>query len=238
MIPQAVTAQKRVLKQLLSDITSGTLKPNEKLNEDALALRYKVSRTPLRTAIRQLAAEGLIETIPHKGARISPITMADVHDSLEIHKILNCHAIRLVCQHISESELRRLYKTVSDMDAAHLAGNFIDNYAHLREYQLTLLKHMHNRHLERAAKHIIQRFGLLRFLLVHSTGMGRLLPTLKEVLVCIEKRDPDAAEHAMKIFLTTYMEIVFEEIMATHPQFEPSAATKQTPAPPSQEKVP
>lgn len=217
MTSPAPTAQKRVLDLLRADIVRGVLRPGEKLNEDALARRYQVSRTPLRAAIRRLAAEGLVETVPHRGARIAPMTAADVRDYFEVRKILDGHAIRMACQHISESELRRLHAVMRDMEATHHAGHFPENFERLLEYHATMLRHMRNRHLEHAAKRIARKFSLLRFLLAHTTGMERMMKGLKDILNCVEARDPDAAQQAAESALDLHMDIVFEEIITAHP---------------------
>lgn len=213
MTSHTPTAQKRVLDLLRTDIVRGVLRPNEKLNEDALARRYQVSRTPLRAAIRRLAAEGLVETIPHRGARIAPMTTADIRDYFDVRRILDGHAIRMACQNISESELRRLHTVMRDMEATHHAGHFPENFERLLEYHATMLRHMHNRHLEHAAKRLARKFSLLRFLLTRTTGMGQLMKSLKDVLNCVEARDPDAAQKAVESALDLYMSIVFDEII-------------------------
>lgn len=57
----------KIYQALRSDILSGAFKDNEELKENTLAKSYGVSRTPVREAIRQLALEGLVDTIPNRG---------------------------------------------------------------------------------------------------------------------------------------------------------------------------
>lgn len=54
--------------QLADEIVQGVLKPGVALDETELARRFEVSRTPVREAIRQLAASGLVDTQAHRGA--------------------------------------------------------------------------------------------------------------------------------------------------------------------------
>jgi DNA-binding GntR family transcriptional regulator len=65
------TRAEELRAQLADDIVRGTLAPGQTLDEMELARRFSVSRTPVREAIRQLAASGLVETRPHRGAVVA-----------------------------------------------------------------------------------------------------------------------------------------------------------------------
>jgi len=65
------TRAEELRAQLADDIVRGILIPGQTLDEMELARRFGVSRTPVREAIRQLAASGLIETRPHRGAVVA-----------------------------------------------------------------------------------------------------------------------------------------------------------------------
>lgn len=57
----------RLVRRLAQEILDGRLTPGVRLEEQALADRFKVSRTPVREALQRLAATGLVERRPHKG---------------------------------------------------------------------------------------------------------------------------------------------------------------------------
>jgi DNA-binding GntR family transcriptional regulator len=69
--PLRKTRAEELRAQLADDIVRGTLAPGQTLDEMDLARRFGVSRTPVREAIRQLAASGLVETRPHRGAVVA-----------------------------------------------------------------------------------------------------------------------------------------------------------------------
>jgi DNA-binding GntR family transcriptional regulator len=69
--PLRKTRAEELRAQLADDIVRGTLAPGQTLDEMDLARRFSVSRTPVREAIRQLAASGLVETRPHRGAVVA-----------------------------------------------------------------------------------------------------------------------------------------------------------------------
>jgi DNA-binding GntR family transcriptional regulator len=74
------------------------LQPGERLVERDLADELKVSRIPLREALRLLAAEGLVVLVPHRGALVSPFTPADVRDLFDVRESLEVLAARLAAQ--------------------------------------------------------------------------------------------------------------------------------------------
>ncbi|MGJ3262121.1 MAG: GntR family transcriptional regulator [Salinarimonas sp.] len=73
-----------IVFQLTHEILSGTLAPGETLEETALAARLGASRTPVREALRQLAASGLVELRAHRPARVMPVDEARITDMFEV----------------------------------------------------------------------------------------------------------------------------------------------------------
>ena len=71
MNTESLTQGKDVYHRLIDDIASGVLRPGDRLREVALAERLAVSRTPIREAIKDLEADGLVEHVPRVGAAIS-----------------------------------------------------------------------------------------------------------------------------------------------------------------------
>lgn len=99
-----------VFNTLRDAILKGELKPGEHLMEVQLANKLGVSRTPIREAIRQLEAEGLVVMTPRKGAVVAEITKEDLTDVLEVRKTLEKFAVELACSNINNEELERLHQ--------------------------------------------------------------------------------------------------------------------------------
>lgn len=104
------------LRQL---IVEGTLEPGRKLNERELAAQLEVSRTPLREAIRMLAAEGLVDLLPHRGAVAAQLSAQDVADTFEVMAGLEGQSGELAAQRIDERELAEIRALHYEMMAAH-----------------------------------------------------------------------------------------------------------------------
>jgi DNA-binding GntR family transcriptional regulator len=104
------------LRQL---IVEGRLGPGAKLNERALCEQLGVSRTPLREAIKMLAAEGLVELLPNRGAVVALLSEQDVVDTFEVIATLEGQAGELAAQRITEAALTELRAMHYEMLAAY-----------------------------------------------------------------------------------------------------------------------
>lgn len=87
-MPSGMTAAELVFRQLLGAIIGGELPAGSIETEERLAARYKVSRTPLRDAVRRLEGLGLFVREPARGLRVPPLTMAEMHDLSATREVL------------------------------------------------------------------------------------------------------------------------------------------------------
>ncbi len=116
-IPRQVLHQE-VAVRLRQRIVEGQLAPGAKLNERELAEALNVSRTPLREAIKMLAAEGLVELLPNRGAVVAQMSEQDVIDTFEVIAGLEGQSGELAAQRIDEAELAEIRALHFEMMAA------------------------------------------------------------------------------------------------------------------------
>lgn len=116
-IPRQVLHQE-VAVRLRQRIVEGQLAPGAKLNERELAQALNVSRTPLREAIKMLAAEGLVELLPNRGAVVAQMSEQDVIDTFEVIAGLEGQSGELAAQRIDEAELAEIRALHFEMMAA------------------------------------------------------------------------------------------------------------------------
>lgn len=105
-----------VFNTLRQSILKGTLKPGQRLMEIHLAKQLGVSRTPVREAIRKLELEGLVVTLPRKGAEVAQITEKDLKDVVEVRCALEELAVELACQRITTAQIVQLKETVKEFE--------------------------------------------------------------------------------------------------------------------------
>lgn len=94
--------------KLQEDILTGRLKIGSKLTEQHVCEKYKASRTPVREAIRQLEAEGLVRLIPNRGAFIIGLSPRDISDILMMRGSMEVQAADWAAERITDNELDQL----------------------------------------------------------------------------------------------------------------------------------
>ncbi|WP_328587641.1 GntR family transcriptional regulator [Anaerosacchariphilus polymeriproducens] len=97
-----------VFNTLREAILKGELKPGERLMEIQLAERLGVSRTPIREAIRKLELEGLVLTIPRRGAEVAKMTEKNMREVLVVRKALEVLAVEIACEVITQPQIVEL----------------------------------------------------------------------------------------------------------------------------------
>ncbi|MCR8960518.1 GntR family transcriptional regulator [Variovorax sp. CCNWLW225] len=95
----------QVASRLRTMLVEGHIAPGAKLNERELCLQLRVSRTPLREAIKLLAAEGLVDLLPNRGAVAVKLTEADVLNTFEVLAMLEGMSGELAAKRITDEEL-------------------------------------------------------------------------------------------------------------------------------------
>jgi DNA-binding GntR family transcriptional regulator len=98
----------KVFNQLQNDILNGKYQPGDSLIELRLTEELGVSRTPIREAIRQLELEGLVQSIPNKGAIVKGISAKDIEDIYTIRMMIEGLAARWATEKITPQELEEL----------------------------------------------------------------------------------------------------------------------------------
>jgi len=100
-----------LVDRLRAEIMEGALAPGTPLRQDALAANYGVSRIPVREALIQLEAEGLVESVPHRGAVVTRLSEEEVADVFALRRLLEPRLLRASLPRLSELDLGRLEKT-------------------------------------------------------------------------------------------------------------------------------
>jgi DNA-binding GntR family transcriptional regulator len=112
------TAVDLVVDELRDRILSGAIAPGSALRQELLAEELGVSRLPVREAIRQLSAEGLVDMIAHRGAYVSMLSRAEVQEFFDIRLRLEPWLLRLAVSQHTPEELDEAARIVARMDSA------------------------------------------------------------------------------------------------------------------------
>jgi DNA-binding GntR family transcriptional regulator len=117
----SVLQQQRSTPGLVADairlaIVRGQLAPGQPLGQQELARQFGLSRAPVREALRQLEAEGLIVSYPHRGAVVAVLTPEDVEEVFLIRHSLESTALRLAVPKMTDSDIRRAEAVIEETD--------------------------------------------------------------------------------------------------------------------------
>lgn len=110
------TIRSSVTDRLRALILNRKLKPGERLMQDELAAQLGVSRTPIREALHQLAAEGLVTFSPYRGAYVPKPTVTDLEAIYSVRIALEGYAGYLAAQYITDEEVEQLEAVLRQME--------------------------------------------------------------------------------------------------------------------------
>lgn len=117
-----------VANQLRDMIVEDKLKPGERIREHSIANYLRVSRTPLREALKLLDLEGLVRLFPNKGAVVTALSVEQVKEKLDVLAVLEGLAGRLVCQQATDDQIGEIQALHYEMCAAYSRKNRLEYF--------------------------------------------------------------------------------------------------------------
>lgn len=190
------TLAEQTAEAIRSRILGGTFTSGERLVETRLAKQLQVSRGPVREALKQLAAEGLVREEPRRGTFVAAPTENDARDLYDLRTAIEARAARLIIEKQDPSALDALHEAMerisAAMEAADLKGLVRSDY----EFHETICRASGNRRLHEV---FVRNAGVLR-VLIHLEE-ERFYESFEEVerqhrtvLTAIESGDARQAE--------------------------------------------
>jgi len=141
---QSASVVDQVHAALREQILSGELERGSRLPQETLAAEFGVSRTPLREALRRLAAEGLVTLQPNYGATVSQLDFGDMRDAWTARLVIEPPAARMGAERRPEPELDRMQAAIDHQRAVGDPAASLDAN---RDFHLALVAASGNPHL-------------------------------------------------------------------------------------------
>ncbi len=194
-----LTIQQAVADAVRTRVISGQLPAGTRIDQDALAAEFSVSRMPVREALRQLGAEGFVTIVPHRGAIVTALSPAEVEEIYEIRAALEGVAARHASQTLTADDLERLRKVLAAMRNEKQIDTWVGlnaefhnaiNQASMRPRLLELIQ----RFREQSQPYI--RLYVQR---LHKSAQAR--KEHRAILEALADRDADRAEAAVRAHL-------------------------------------
>jgi DNA-binding GntR family transcriptional regulator len=125
--------------ELKRRIIEGDFPAGLQLRQDALASELGISRIPLREAFIQLESEGLIRIDPHRGAKVTSVSRAEVEELIDLRALLEVRILPLSVPCLTHRHYQKLEKIIDEYHADDKSGRY-DRWGALNtEFHLTLL---------------------------------------------------------------------------------------------------
>ena len=194
-----LTRAEELRLQLADEIVRGALAPGSALDETDIARRFNVSRTPVREALRQLAASGLVEARAHRGAVVAQPSIERLSGMFEAMAELEALCAGLAAERMMPAERYRLEAVHEELRVLSHAGD-PDRFHEVNErFHSSIYTGSQNGHIAEitlATRKRVQPFRRAQF-----RNLGRLAQSHAEhdrVVVAIMRGDRNGAANAMR----------------------------------------
>ncbi len=185
--------------QLEQDIVTGHFKPGERLDEQSLAARFGVSRTPIREALMQLASTGMVELQPRRGAFVASLSVREVIERFETMAALEGMCGALAARRITDKERSEL---IAAHEACTEAANngCSDTYYYANErFHHTIYEACHNAYLSEQARQLHTRLKPYRRLQLRAgQRVAHSLAEHQKIVEAILAGDSAKAEQRLR----------------------------------------
>jgi DNA-binding GntR family transcriptional regulator len=178
------------IDHLRTFIVEGLLAPGVKLNERELCERLGISRTPLREALKVLAAEGLVELLPNRGATVSQMSEVEIREMFELMSGLEAFSGELACERMTPAEFAEIKALHYEMLACHAQNDLSGYYARNRAIHDRISEAARNAALRQVYVSTNRRLQALRFRSNYSTSKWEsAIRDHEEMIRALEARD-------------------------------------------------
>lgn len=200
-----------VYKRLKKKILSGEFESDSLLRETRLAKQFKVSRTPIREALRRLASERLVRLVPNVGAFVGSMTWDEAREVFVIREVLDALAAQLATNRLDERDIQALEEIIEKQKLA-IDTNDLDKCMHCDEtFHTILLENCGNHHLIELISNLDDRTKLFNMRRTAFKLKGQHINSYQEhqaILVAIKDGDAERVsrlvwQHAHRFFVAT-----------------------------------
>ena len=210
---QKVNYAEMIVVRLREDIVSGRLRPNERLVESDISQRMKISRTPVREALKLLETQGYLSRMPSGGLIVTDHSPSQIRNLYEIREALETMALKLACQRATEREIEqakelheRMFETVKKRD--------INQFIELNSaFHNQLFSSCGNEQLWSLLRTFRDQYFDRRLVHVFNTSDWHNMPKQHQKLLdAVRQRNPRLAEKAVHKHITTALRIAIERL--------------------------
>lgn len=177
-------------ERLRTMIVEGVLTAGEKVPERALCEKLGVSRTPMREALKVLAAEGLLTLEPNRGARVRAITIADLEEVFPLMGALEALAGELACKNISTNQMNELQQAHQLMIEYYRNNNMPEYFRHNQRIHEIIMESANNPTLSSVYQSLAVRVRRARYMAnMSAERWQQAVEEHEEIIAALKQRD-------------------------------------------------
>jgi DNA-binding GntR family transcriptional regulator len=192
------TLPAQIAERLRDMIAADLLSPGVKLNERELTTQLRVSRTPLREAIKMLAAEGLIQLVPNRGAFVADPSPVEVEDMLEAMGALEAMCGELACARATDEEIAAVRSTHARMLKAYERRDRHTYFRLNQEIHRRIAEASRNATLQHLHETLNARLYRVRFLSNRTDRWRSAVEEHEAITAALERRDVRAVRRLLR----------------------------------------
>jgi DNA-binding GntR family transcriptional regulator len=194
-IDDVPTVRAIVARKLREAIMSGNLKPGQRLVERELCEMMGVSRPSIREALRLLEADGLVNTVPHRGPMVSTISLEEARQLYAARAVLEGFAGRECARLHDPAVVRKIGEALGRLKIALAESDMIAVLEAKTDFYAALIGGCQNAFIERMLKPLHDRITLLRITsMSHPKRVNKSLREVTAIWRAIQSGDADLAE--------------------------------------------
>ena len=200
-------------------IFAGELKPEARVQEKDLCVRFETSRTPLREALKVLASEGLITLLPNRGARVTRLTSEDAEELFPVMGALEALSGELACASITDTEILEIKAMHYQMALHHSRREYKEYFKLNQEIHRKIMEIASNAILAGVYDSLAGRIRRVRYLAnANRTRWDKAMAEHAEILTALEARDGARLAELLKMHLMSTLAAVKAIIEAGEPE--------------------
>ena len=189
-----------VAEKIREQIIRGEIPEGAQLRQDAIALQFQVSRIPVREALRQLEAEGLVNIVPNRGAVVPVLSPNDIEELFAIRALLEPEVLKLSIPHLTDDDFEQADAVLKKYATELKRQEHMSSWGRLnwqfhsilysranRPYFISVIRNVNNNG---------ERYTSLQLYLTH--GIKRANQEHHDILELCRKRDVSAATKLLR----------------------------------------
>ena len=207
---EKISLTNKIYGNLKHDIINLSFKNNSIITEKELAERYKVSKTPVREALKKLTLEGFIEVLPRKGYFITSISVEDLRDIFQIRMILEVGASEIAIANASLNDIEKL-KEIANTKVKTINSKSYIEYSEINyQFHLLIARSTKNNILANMIKGLLNQLRRVLYKDLHNLDFENMKNEHLKIVDAIEKKDISLARRIMEKHLLDAKKRIFK----------------------------